>query len=287
MLGQALMTPSALESYDAVAFTCLVEQRLALATARLLKARGLAVEKVWLESAVALVASTRATHVELLEKALRLPELEAVRAERAGQLQEAAVDAVERLQAGITFHAGSRAPLLDSLFAKLKFPSLRRADAKTFEKFCADFEKRLATQYAKRQFVTPALEFAAPVLEQVAAGFAAWRGGFAVEPLPETEVAELGAALDTAAAQVKLPLQQARLLAEAALLPLEGAFEESGLGAKLKKRAVKAAPKPEEAAAEPVVEAPVAPKKVRKPIAVKLALPARKRQAPRQPASPA
>jgi hypothetical protein len=282
------MTPSALESWDAVAFTSLVEQRLAAASARLGKARGLSVEKVWLESAVALVAATRAAHGELLEKALRLPELEVVRAERAGQLQEAAVEAVERLQAGITFHAGSRAPLLDSLFAKLKLPALRKADAKTFEKFCVDFEKRLVTQYAKRQFVTPALEFAAPVLEQVASGFAAWRASFAVEPWGETEVAELGTALAAAAAEVKLPLQQARLLAEAALLPLEGAFEESGLGLKVKKRAVKAAPKPEEPAAalpvEPaVVEAPVAAKKAKKPTAVKVALPARKREANRQP----
>ncbi len=280
------MTSPLLESYDAVAFTSLVEERLIAATARLAKARGLAAEKGWLETAAALVSATRTQHLELMEKAARLPELEVVRAERASRLQEAAVEAVEKLQAGITFHAGSRNPLLDSLFGKLKLPALRRADLKTFEKFCADFEKRLVTQYAKRQFVTPAFEFAVPVLEQLAQAFAAWRASFSAEPLPEAEAAELGAALAAAAEQTKLPLEQARLLAEAALAPLPGAFEESSLGAKLKKRAVKAAPKVEEAAAPvaeaPVVEATALVKKPKKATAVKVAPPARKPPANRQ-----
>ncbi len=256
---------STLESYDAVAFSSVLEERLTAAQARLGKVRGLSEEKGWLEAAVERLAQVRAPHAELLRKAARLPELEVVRSSYVVEFQNVAVDAVERLQAGITFHTGSRMPLLDSLFGKLKFGSLRRAELAEFEKFCTDFDKRLNTQYAKRLFATPAFEFAIPVLEQVSAAFAAWRGGFTAEPVPEAEAAALAEALREAAAQLEVPLRQMRLLAEAALAPVAGAFEESGLNAKPKKRAAKVA-KVEEVAVEPVAEEPVAvpAKKVKK-----------------------
>ena len=256
---------SLLESYDAVAFSAALEERLTAAVARLAKVRALTEEKAWLEVAVTRLTEARATHAGLLQRAARLPELEPVRASHVSELQNLAVDAVERLQAGITFHTGSRMPLLDSLFGKLKFASLRRAELAEFEKFCADFEKRLNTQYAKRLLVTPAFEFAVPVIEQMRASFTAWRAGFVAEPLPEAEAAAVADALCEAAAQIELALRQVRLLAEAALAPVAGAFEESGIGAKPKKRAVKVA-KVEEVAAEPVVpEPPPAPvKKVKK-----------------------
>ncbi|MBS1149967.1 MAG: hypothetical protein H6Q89_1665 [Myxococcaceae bacterium] len=261
---------SILESYDAVAFTSVLDERLTAATARLAKARGLAEEKVWLEAAVARLAETRAPYLELLQKAARLPELEVVRSAQILELQNVAIDAVERLQAGITFHTGSRMPLLDSLFGKLKFATLRRAESAEFEKFCVDFEKRLNTQYAKRLLVTPAFEFAVPVIEQVRAAFTGWRASITPEPLPEGEAAALIEALRAAAGLIEQPLRQVRLLAEAALTPLSGAFEESGLGAKPKKRAVKAAPKvEEELVAEP---APVEPPPVKK-VKVKKARP--------------
>lgn len=255
--------PSLIESYDAVAFTAVLNERLTAATARLGKVRGLTEEKVWLEAAVERLAATRAPWVELLQKVARLPELEVVRSAQILELQNVAVDAVERLQAGITFHTGSRMPLLDSLFGKLKFATLRRADVGEFEKFCSDFEKRLNTQYAKRLLVTAAFEFAIPVIEQVRAAFAGWRAGLGGEPLPEGEAAALVEALREAASQVELPLRQVRLLAEAALAPVAGAFEESGLGAKPKKRAVKVAAKVEEVAVEEVEVAP-APAMVKK-----------------------
>ena len=254
---------SILESYDAVAFTSVLDARLTAATARLAKARGLSEEKAWLQEAVTRLAQTRAPLLELLQKAARLPELEVVRSAQVLDLQNLAVDSVARLQAGITFHTGSRMPLLDSLFGKLKFAVLRRAGAGEFEKFCADFEKRLNTQYAKRLLVTPAFEFAIPVIEQMRAAFATWRAGLSAEPLSETEATELAEALREAAGQIDLPLRQVRLLAEAALAPVTGAFEESGVGAKPKKRAVKAAPKVEEEVVAKVeeVEPPPAPAK--------------------------
>jgi hypothetical protein len=247
------MTSTLLESYDALAFTAVVEERLTAAVARLGKARALTEEKAWLQAAVEKLAAARGPHLELLQRVVRLPELEAVRAEHALELQNLAVDAVERLQAGITFHAGSRSPLLDSLFVKLKFAALRRAEAAEFEKFCVDFEKRLTTQYAKRQLSTPAFEFAAPVLEQVRAAFATWRGAFNPEPLLPADAQVLEQALRTAAQEVELPLRQIRLLCEAALAPVPGAFEESGLGGRPKKRSIR---KIEEPIAEPPAPEP-------------------------------
>ena len=250
---------SLIESYDAVAFTLVLEQRLTDATARLAKVRGLSEEKGWLDAATTRLTLLRGPYVELLQKAARLPELEVVRSAQVLDLQNVAVDAVERLQAGITFHTGSRMPLLDSLFGKLKFASLRRADQGEFEKFCADFEKRLNTQYAKRLLVTPAFEFAIAVIEQVHAAFAGWRAGFNPEPLPDAEAAALVDALREAAEQLEGPLRQVRLLAEAALVPVAGAFEESGLGAKPKKRAVKGGVKEPGGADLVEVEVEVAP----------------------------
>lgn len=263
VIGVAM--PSILEAFDAVAFTTTLDERLTAATSRLAKTRGHPEEKAWLEAAVARLAEARAPHLELLQKAARLPELEIVRSTQILERQNVAVDAVEKLQAGITFHTGSRMPLLDSLFGKLKLASLRRAEAPGFEKFCADFEKRLNTQYAKRLLVTPAFEFAVPVIDELRAAFAAWRAGFSTEPLPEGEAAAIGQALQDAATALELPLRQVRLLAEAALAPIPGAYEESQLALKPKKRAVKVAVKEEVAveAATPVEPPLSASKKVK------------------------
>ncbi len=228
-----------LDAYEAISFTVQFSERLVAAQARLAKARGAEEEKQWLDAAQARLSTACAAAPALLLRAARLPGMEAVREEQAGALQRLAIDAVERLQAGITFHAGSRSPLLDSLFGKVKLAGLARLDRAEFEKYCADFEKRLNTQYVKRQLALPAFEFAVPVVEQVRAAFATWRGGFEPEPLSGEEVEVLGGELINAAVQLDPVLRQVRLLAEAALVPVEGAFEEAGLHAKPKKRGAK------------------------------------------------
>jgi hypothetical protein len=136
--------------------------------------------------------------------------------------------------------------------------------------------------------VTPAFEFAVPVIEQMRAAFGAWRAGCSLEPLPEAEVAAVADALRDAAGEVELPLRQVRMLAEAALAPVPGAFEDSGLGAKPKKRAVKvAAAKLEEVVEEaaPVEAAPApvpAPKVKAKKAKVKVKAPRAAGQSPIQ-----
>jgi hypothetical protein len=225
-----------LEAFEAVSQSQTLLVRLEAAMADLSKKQGLREEKAWLEAAVKRVAAAREGVDDLQIRSLRLPELEPARVDYARGLQSAALDAVERLQAGIAFAAGSRAPLIEALFGKLKLPVLRRCEREDFEKFCFDFEKRLNTTYARRMFADPTFEIVAPVLADVRASFQTWRGVFAAEVLPEGEAQALRDELDAVARRLESPCRQARLLAEAALVPLRDILEDSGLSQKGKRR---------------------------------------------------
>lgn len=230
-----------LDAFDTVAWSETFAERLDAAALELGRKQGFKDEKDWLTQAQHKVTQAREGLGPLGSKLLRLPELEPVREEHARTLQGEAVDAVERLQAGITFHVGSRAPLLEALYGKLKLPVLRRCDAEDFERFCADFEKKLSSGYAKRMLSDPGFAFAQAVVEQVLASFGAWRGAFSSEPLPDGEAQALREELLAHARKLELPLKQARLLAEAALSPLKDAFENSGLASRPKRRSPKPA----------------------------------------------
>src|SRR3954469_6798339 len=80
-------------------------------------------EKRWLAAARARLGAVRAeSHGDLLNRALRLPELEGLKGERGRPIQGAIADEGERLQAGIAYAGGARSPLLDVLFHNLKVP---------------------------------------------------------------------------------------------------------------------------------------------------------------------
>lgn len=228
---------SLLDAFDTVSHSEQLLLRLESATAELSKKQGLKEEKAWLDTAMQRVASAREGVGDLLTRVLRLPELEPVREEHARTLQGAAVDAVERLHAGITFAAGSRAPIIEALYGKLKTPVLRRCDRDDFEKFCVDFEKRLNTSYARRMFGDASFQVLGSALTQLQQAFATWRGIFSTEALTEQQAQALRDELDAVARRLELPCRQARLLAEAALTPLKELFENSGLGQKPKRRA--------------------------------------------------
>jgi hypothetical protein len=233
------MTISALDAFDTLAWSATTLSRLETAQAELSKKQGLKDEKAWLAAAVERVRAAHEGEGDIRDRAMRLPELEPLREEFARSLQNAVVDALERLFAGITFTAGSRAPLLEALSAKLKVPQLRRAERDDFESFCADFEKRLNSSYAKRMLGEASFAPVAPAVEQLRVAITAWRQGFAPTAPSEEEARALRDELEALARKVELPLRQARLLAEAALAPVRNAFEESGLGLKPKRRAAK------------------------------------------------
>lgn len=227
---------SLLDSFDTVSHSEQLLLRLESATAELSKKQGLKEEKAWLDTAMQRVATARAGIGDLLTRVLRLPELESLREEHARTLQGAAVDAVERLHAGITFAAGSRAPIIEALYGKLKLPVLRRCDREDFEKFCVDFEKRLNTSYAKRMFGDASFQLVIPALSQLQLAFTTWRGVFSDQTLSDTDAQALRDELDAVSRRLELPCRQARLLAEAALTPLKELLENSGISHKPKRR---------------------------------------------------
>ena len=236
------MSLSTLEAYDLVRFAEAFDSRLASADELLAGRSGLEREKEWLATALQIVRTERAPAQAVLEKVRDLPELEEVREEFAFTHQNAWVDTLEKVHAGITFCASSRAPVIEALFPHLKFPQLRRASRDTLQEFVAGFERRLKSSYVSRILARDDFAFVRPVLEQVATAYAQWQSCFAPVQLPHEQAAPLRAELIALGKRLDLALRQARCLAEAALAPLPDAFENSGLAAKPRKRAGRGLP---------------------------------------------
>jgi hypothetical protein len=230
------MISSPVDAFDLISHSQHLLLRLEAASAELSRKQGLKEEKAWLEIARQRVATAREGVGDLLVRVLRLPELESIKEEQARVLQNVAVDALERLHSGIAFAGGSRAPLLEALYGKVKMPVLRRCERAEFEKFWTDFDKRLNTAYAKRMFADPSNEVVVPVLQQVHQAFATWRGVFSEEPLTEAQAQALHDELDAVARRLELPCRQSRLLAQAALVALKELLETSGVAQKPKRR---------------------------------------------------
>ncbi|AKJ04940.1 hypothetical protein ATI61_10213 [Archangium gephyra] len=236
------MSLSTLEAYDLVRFAEAIDSRLAAADELLAGRPGLEREKEWLSTAIQIVRSERAPAPALLEKVRDLPELEEVREEFAFNLQNLWVDSLEKLHAGITFCASSRSPVIEALFPHLKFPQLRRASREVSQEFAAGYERRLKSSYVSRILARDDFSFVRPVLDQVATAYATWQACFAPVQLPHEQAAPLRAELIALGKKLDVALRQARCLAEASLAPIPDAFENSGLAAKPRKRAVRGLP---------------------------------------------
>jgi hypothetical protein len=258
------MSLSTLEAYEVIRFSEAFEARLVTASDMLADREGLEPEKEWMATALRLVRSGLTPAPLLLGRAKDLPELEEAREEFAFQQQNLWVDALEKLHAGITFCASSRAPVIDALFPHLKFPQLRRASQEVVTEFAAAYERRLKSSYVTRIFSQDDFAFVRPVVDQVALAHAAWQASLAPASLSETQIAPLRAELISVGSRLDTAVRQARLLAEAALIPVPGAFDSSGLAARPKRRSGKGLPfgldepapgsPPEEAAADSELE---------------------------------
>lgn len=229
-----------LEAFEVLVQAEQLGPRLEAAAVALSQLRGFAGEKQWLSAARERLASvcgpeTRADD-GLLLRALRLPELEGARKERASFLQGSLVDALERLYSGIGYVGGSGAPLLDVLFRDTKFSQLRKCNRDALETFCTELEKRLATTYAKRMFATDTYEPVVPALKELRAQVATWRSIFVAPSLTDSEADALRTELQAAAQKLDVPVRQARLLAQAALLPTTELLDATGLTAEGKRR---------------------------------------------------
>jgi hypothetical protein len=236
------MSLSTQEAYDLIRFAEAFEARLVTASDTLADREGLEPEKEWMATALALVRTALLPAPALLGRAKDLPELEEAREEFSFQQQNLWVDALEKLHAGITFCASSRAPVIEALFPHLKFPQLRRASQETVDEFAAAYERRLKSSYVNRIFSQPDFAFVRPVLDQVASTYAAWQASLAPSNLSDAQVAPLRSEMISVASRLDVALRQARLLAEAALIPVPGTFDSTGLAAKPKRRAGRGLP---------------------------------------------
>jgi hypothetical protein len=232
------MTSALVDAFELLVDAERLEPRLEAAARGLSQLPGLGDEEAWLAAARARLSAVRPKNGnDLLLRALRLPELEAAKRERARILQGNVVDALERLYSGIAYVGGSGAPLLDVLYRDLKLPQLRKCPRDALEAFCTEFEKRLRTTYAKRMFATDTYEPVAPALKELSGAIATWRSIFVAPPLPEVQAEALRAELQSAAQELEIAVRQARLLAQAALLPTAELLDGTGLTAEGKRRA--------------------------------------------------
>jgi len=219
-MGSAM--PSTLvESFELLVHAEQLAPRLEAAATALAQLPEFDEEKGWLAAARArLVAARVESHRDLLNRALRLPELAGLKGERGKLLQSAIADEVERLQAGIAYSGGARSPFLDVLFHNLKVPALRKCSRPELERFCAEIERRLASSYARRMFTSKPYVAVGPTVQALEAEIATWRSVFIEPPLDDQATASLRDELAAAGRTVELSLRQARLLAQAALLPV-------------------------------------------------------------------
>ena len=208
-----------------VSFELLIEleqlaPRLEAASTAMAQLPQFADERAWLAAARDRLAAVRLTSYSgLLDRALRLPELESLKGEHGKRLQAAIADDVERLQGGITHVGTARSPLLEVLFLNLKVPMLRKCGRSELDKFCAELERRLASTYARRVLATERYRPVEPCVQAFAASLATWRSVFVEPPLTDETAAPIREELLVAGRAVELAVRQARLLAQAALLP--------------------------------------------------------------------
>jgi hypothetical protein len=250
------MAITALEACDLIRFAAQYRARLAQAEAEL--GASAVAEARWLAEARARLEASGARGERSVEAARALPELTPLREELAAELQGAWVDALERLHAGITFHAGSRAPVLEALFGNVKLASLRRAAVDSVRQAQVELERRMKSAYVSRVLGQEDHAFAQPVLAQLATAYAQWDGCLCPPPVEAEAASALREELQAVAAELELPLRQARLLAEAALAGVPGAYERHALGAKPKRRAAasKGLDEPTPDPVRPQVQAP-------------------------------
>lgn len=225
------------DAFDLLTHAAPFDERLRAAKTELAKIPGREEEGRWLDVALAHVRRAALGAETLVVRAVRLPELASLRAEYGKGLQAAAVAAFSDLQAAIAKTAGERSPLIEALYRNLRAPAGRRVTREEFAAFLEEFEKRLESRYAKRMLDDPDYGATAPAVRAVRSAFAEWRAMFDGPELSADEADALRREVKNAARTLDLPWQQARLLAEAALLPEGEILEKTGLLEKPKRRA--------------------------------------------------
>lgn len=227
------MPSTLVESFELLVDADQLSPRLDAAATALAQLPDLEQEQSWLAAARERLAAARVTsYGDLLDRVLRLEELAGVKGERGKLLQAAIGEQLDRLQASITLAGGARSPLMDAVFQNLKIPPLRNKCAPAeVERFCAELERRLSTSYAKRILGGERWKDVAATADAFRGAVATWRGVYIEPPLPSDspEAAALRDELAAAGQAIELHVRQARLLAQAALLPAAELLDAAGV----------------------------------------------------------
>ncbi|MDX2093356.1 MAG: hypothetical protein SFX73_36265 [Kofleriaceae bacterium] len=226
------MSRTLAEAFELLVSAEQLAPRLDAAATALSQLAGLDDEQQWLAAARARLASAQIdtkTLGQLLSRALRLPDLAAQKNDRGKLLQAAVADEVERLQAAITLAGGARSPLLDTLFMDLKVPAIRKITRTELEKFCIELERRLMSSYAQRLLASERYASVVPAVTSLRTAIGIWASVFVDPPLEGPAADALRDELFAASNAVDLPVRQARLLAQAALLPATELFDAAGV----------------------------------------------------------
>ena len=88
----------------------------------------------------------------------------------------------------------------------------------------------------KRIFGQPEYDFVEPLVLAVFETLERWESCFRPSEMPEEVAIPLREELAAAAYRVERTMRQAKLLAEAALTPIDDAFDASGIGARVRRR---------------------------------------------------
>ncbi len=224
------MPSTLVESFELLIEAEQLAPRLDAAAIAMAQLPHLEAERGWLAAARERLAAVEVnSYGSLLDRALRLPELESLKGEHGKRLQGAIADEVERLQGAITHAGTARSPLLEVLFLNLKIPTLRKCSRTELEKFCTELERRLATTYTRRVLATERYLPVESTVQALASAVSVWRNVFVEPPLDNEAAAPIREELAAAARAVELAVRQARLLAHAALLPAADVLDAEGL----------------------------------------------------------
>ncbi|HET9958792.1 MAG TPA: hypothetical protein VFQ61_30070 [Polyangiaceae bacterium] len=210
------MVQSVAEAQDLVAFVAELCERIQGQIERLSQDPLRAEEQSWLSSARSRLQAELHHVQQGFARAALLPEFETERKAKLLGLEQAWVDSLEGLLAGLTRRVGAGNPLVEVLFPHQKFEKLRRSSQR-MQSYMADFERRRNSTYVTRMCADPEYPFLNGLLAEVARAKANWQQELAATPPPTEEQEALRAELLTQATQLSNVLRQARALAEAAL----------------------------------------------------------------------
>jgi hypothetical protein len=197
-------------------------------------------ERAWLASAAMRIEARITTVQATLAEAAPLPEFESDRQAKADAQFVAWVESAEAVLVGISSYASPNHPLVEVLFPHQKFDKIRRGGTNA-RAYMEEVVKRRHKSYVLRLAASPEYAFLAPLLDRFDQAKAELEQREHPEPLAEEELLRLRHAVYFAADALRGTLQQARLLAEAALTQYPGWLTELGLDAKPRRRTTRSA----------------------------------------------